>query len=213
LWLGGARGIQSPMLKLYDFLPSGNGYKVRLLLTQLGVPFELALLDIFGKKQTRTPEFLKKNPNGRIPCVRLEDGTHLWESNAILFYFAEGTPFLPADKLARAQVLQWLFFEQYSHEPYIAVVRAWHEFGMLEQNRHLLADKVKGGYAALDVMESHIAGREWFVGERYSIADIGLYAYTHVAEEGKFDLSGYPGVRAWLERVRKQPRHIPITKA
>jgi glutathione S-transferase len=201
------------MLTLYDFLPSGNGYKVRLLLTQLGIPYELVLLDIFGKKETRSPEFLAKNPNGRIPCVRLEDGTHLWESNAILFYFADGTPFLPAGKLERAQVLQWLFFEQYSHEPYIAVVRAWHEFGMLEQNRALLADKVKGGYAALGVMESHLAKRSFFVAERYSIADIALYAYTHVAEEGKFDLAPYPAVRAWLERVAKQPRHIPITKA
>ena len=201
------------MLTLYDFLPSGNGYKVRLLLTQLGTPFELVLLDIFGKKETRTPEFLARNPNGRIPCVRLEDGTHLWESNAILFYFADGTPFLPAGKLERAQVLQWLFFEQYSHEPYIAVVRAWHEFGMLEQNRAQLAAKVEGGYAALRVMESHLARRDWFVGSRYSIADIGLYAYTHVAHEGKFDLAAYPAVRAWLERVAKQPRHIPITKA
>jgi glutathione S-transferase len=200
------------MLTLYDFLPSGNGYKVRLLLTQLGIPFEGVLLDIFGKKETRTPEFLAKNPNGRIPCVRLEDGTHLWESNAILFYFSEGTPFLPADRLQRAQVLQWLFFEQYSHEPYVAVVRAWHEFGLLEQNRAQLADKVKNGYAALAVMESHLAKHPYFVGDRYTIADIGLYAYTHVAPEGKFDLGPYPAVRAWLERVRAQPNHIPITK-
>jgi len=201
------------MLTLYDFLPSGNGYKVRLLLTQLGVPYELVQLDIFGKKETRTPEFLTKNPNGRIPCVRLEDGTHLWESDAILFYFAEGTPFLPADKLERARVLQWMFFEQYSHEPYIAVVRAWHHFGFLEQNRAQLASKVAGGYAALAVMESHLAKRDWFVGERYGIADIALYAYTHVADEGKFDLAPYPALRAWLERVRSQPRHVPITQA
>ena len=200
------------MLTLYDFLPSGNGYKVRLLLTQLGIPYELVQLDVF-KKETRTPEFLARNPNGRIPCVRLEDGTHLWESNAILSYFAEGTPFLPPGKLERAQVLQWMFFEQYSHEPYIAVVRAWYHFGLLEENRAQLADKVKGGYAALGVMESHLAKRTWFVGERYSIADIALYAYTHVAEEGKFDLGPYPAVRAWLERVHKQPKHIPITKA
>jgi glutathione S-transferase len=200
------------MLTLYDFLPSGNGYKVRLLLTQLGIPYELVLLDVF-KAETRTPEFLAKNPNGRIPCVRLEDGTHLWESNAILSYFAEGTPFLPSDRLQRAQALQWMFFEQYSHEPYIAVVRAWHHFGLLEQNRAQLADRVKNGYAALGVMESHLAKRNWFVGERYSIADIALYAYTHVAPEGKFDLAPYPAVRAWLERVRSQPKHIPITKA
>ena len=200
------------MLTLYDFLPSGNGYKVRLLLTQLGLPFELVQLDV-GKKETRTPEFLAKNPNGRIPCVRLEDGTHLWESNAILFYFAEGTAFLPSERLQRAQALQWMFFEQYSHEPYVAVVRAWHHFGLLEQNRAQLAERVKNGYAALGVMESHLAKRAFFVGERYSIADIALYAYTHVAPEGKFDLAPYPAVRAWLERVRSQPKHIPITKA
>ena len=199
------------MLKLYDFLPSGNGYKVRLLLTQLGIPYELVQLDI-TKRETRTPEFLAKNPNGRIPCLRLEDGTYLWESNAIQFYFAEGTPFLPADKLERAQVLQWLFFEQYSHEPYIAVVRFWHHFGLVEQNRAQLAERVERGYAALGVMESHLAKRSFFVSERYTIADIALYAYTHVADEGKFDLAPYPAVRAWLERVRSQPRHIPITK-
>ncbi|HTO68870.1 MAG TPA: glutathione S-transferase family protein [Myxococcota bacterium] len=203
------------MLTLYDFLPSGNGYKVRLLLSQLRRPFELVQLDIFGKRETRTPEFLARNPNGRIPCLRLEDGTYLWESNAICFYLAEGTPFLPADRLERAQVLQWLFFEQYSHEPYIAVVRSWHEFGLLDQghNRLLLSAKLAGGYAALGVMESHLAKRAFFVAERYTIADIGLYAYTHVAEEGKFDLGPYPAVRAWLERVRAQPLHVPITKA
>jgi glutathione S-transferase len=200
------------MLTLYDFLPSGNGYKVRLLLTQLGIPYQLVQLDV-AKRETRTPEFLGKNPNGRIPCLRLEDGTHLWESNAIQFYLADGTPFLPTGRLERAQVLQWLFFEQYSHEPYIAVVRSWHHFGTLEQNRAQLADRVERGYAALGVMESHLAKRTWFVAERYTIADIALYAYTHVAEEGKFDLGPYPAVRAWLERVRRQPRYIPITQA
>jgi glutathione S-transferase len=200
------------MLTLYDYLVSGNGYKVRLLLHQLGIPFELVQLDIL-KGETRTPEFLERNPNGRIPCLRLEDGTHLWESNAIQWYLAEGTPFLPDDRLERAQVLQWMFFEQYSHEPYIAVVRAWHHFGWIEKNRAQLEAKVAGGYAALGVMEAHLAARRFFVGERYSIADIALYAYTHVAPEGKFDLAPYPAVRAWLERVRAQPRHIPITQA
>ena len=200
------------MPTLYDYLPSGNGYKVRLLLAQLGIPFELVQMDL-EKSATRTPEFLARNPNGRIPCLRLDDGTHLWESNAIQWYLAEGTPFLPADRLGRAQVLQWMFFEQYSHEPYVAVVRAWHHFGLLEQNRAQLADKVKGGYAALAVMEGRLRDRSWFVGERYSIADIALYAYTHVAEEGEFDLAPYPAVRAWLERVRAQPKHVPITQA
>jgi glutathione S-transferase len=200
------------MPTLYDYLPSGNGYKVRLLLAQLGIPFELVQMDL-EKSATRTPEFLAKNPNGRIPCLRLDDGTHLWESNAIQWYLAEGTPFLPSDRLERAQVLQWMFFEQYSHEPYIAVVRAWHHFGLLEQNRAQLADKVKGGYAALGVMEGRLRDRSWFVGERYSIADIALYAYTHVADEGEFDLAPYPAVRAWLDRVRAQPKHVPITQA
>jgi glutathione S-transferase len=200
------------MLTLYDYLPSGNGYKVRLLLTQLGKPYELVQVDIV-LKQTRTPEFLAKNPNGRIPCLRLEDGTYLWESNAIQFYLAEGTPFLPSGRLERAQVLQWMFFEQYSHEPYIAVVRSWHHFGTIEANRAQLADRVERGYAALGVMESHLAKRSYFVGDRYSIADIALYAYTHVAPEGKFDLAPYPAVRQWLERVRSQPNYIPITKA
>jgi glutathione S-transferase len=198
------------MIKLYDFLPSGNGYKVRLLLTQLGIAYELIEVDV-GRRETRTPEFLKKNPNGRIPCVQLEDGTYLWESNAIQFYFADGSPLLPDDRLARAQVLQWLFFEQYSHEPYIAVVRAWHHFGVVEQNRAQLADRIERGYAALGVMESHLTDRRFFVAERYTIADIALYAYTHVAPEGNFDLAPYPAVRAWLERVCEQDRHIPIT--
>jgi glutathione S-transferase len=200
------------MYKLYDYLPSGNGYKVRLLLTQLGIPYQLIQLDI-EKRETRTPEFLRKNPNGRIPCLELEDGTYLWESNAIQFYLAEGTPFLPADRLERAQVLQWMFFEQYSHEPYIAVVRFWYHSGTVEQNRAQLAERVDRGYQALGVMERHLAGRRWFVGDRYTIADIALYAYTHVAPEGKFDLGPYPSVRAWLERVHAQPRHIPITQA
>jgi glutathione S-transferase len=200
------------MPTLYDYLPSGNGYKVRLLLAQLGIRYELVQLDL-EKRETRTPEFLARNPNGRIPCLRLDDDTYLWESNAIQWYLAEGTRFLPEGRKERAQVLQWMFFEQYSHEPYIAVVRAWHHFGVLEQNRAQLEAKVAGGYAALGVMESHLAKREWFAGERYSIADIALYAYTHVADEGKFDLAPYPAVRAWLERVRAQPGHVPITHA
>ncbi len=199
------------MLRLYDYLESGNAYKVRLLLTQLGLPFERIEMDIL-KGATRTLEFLAKNPNGRIPCLELEDGTYLWESNAIQFYLAEGTPFLPEGRLQRAQVLQWMFFEQYSHEPYIAVVRFWHHAGWVEKNRAQLPEKVERGYAALGVMESHLAGRAFFVGDRYSIADIALYAYTHVAHEGGFELARFPAVERWLERVRAQPRHIPITQ-
>ena len=200
------------MIRLYDYLPSGNGYKVRLLLTQLGIPFERIELDIL-KGTTRTPEFLQKNLNGRIPVVELEDGGFLAESNAILFYFADGTPFLPADRWQRAQALQWMFFEQYSHEPNIATSRFWlQHLELTPERKAALAQKRPLGYAALDVMEKHLTGRSFFVGEQYSIADIALYAYTHVASEGGFDLAKYPNIRAWLERVRSQPKHIPITQ-
>ena len=200
------------MIRLYDYLPSGNGYKVRLLLTQLGIPFERIELDIL-KGTTRTPEFLQKNLNGRIPVVELEDGGFLAESNAILFYFADGTSFLPADRRQRAQALQWMFFEQYSHEPNIATSRFWlQHLELTPERKAALAQKRPLGYAALDVMEKHLTGRSFFVGEQYSIADIALYAYTHVAGEGGFDLAKYPNIRAWLERVQSQPKHIPITQ-
>lgn len=200
------------MYRLYDYLPSGNGYKVRLLLTQLGVPFELIELDI-GQGQTRTPPFLAKNPNGRIPTLEIEPGVFLPESNAILYYLADGTAFLPADRLERARVLQWMCFEQYSHEPNIATSRFWiQHLGITEERRAALEQKRQLGYAALGVMEQHLAPRAFFVGEHYSIADIALYAYTHVADEGGFDLASYPAIHAWLERVRSQPRHIPITQ-
>jgi glutathione S-transferase len=198
------------MLRLYDFLDSGNGYKVRLLLTQLGVPFERIELDI-TQGATRSESFLRKNPNGRIPTLKLEDGTHLAESNAIQWYLAEGTQFLPDDRVERARVLQWMFFEQYSHEPYIAVLRAWIHVG-LEARPDEIEDRRKRGYQALDVMERHLSSADYFAANRYTIADIALYAYTHVAHEGGFELSAYPGVRAWLDCVRQQPGHIPITQ-
>lgn len=200
------------MLMLYDFSGSGNGYKVRLLLAQLGLPYELVECDIL-KGETRTPDFLARNPNGRVPTLRLEDGTHLAESGAILWYLAEGTPFAPRDRLARAQTLQWMFFEQYSHEPYIAVVRFWRHFlGKLSPLQQLdLPERLKKGYAALDVMEQHLAARPFFVDGRYGLADIALYGYTHVAHEGDFDLSRYPHVQAWLARVESQPGHVSMT--
>ncbi|HYC00175.1 MAG TPA: glutathione S-transferase family protein [Candidatus Limnocylindrales bacterium] len=199
------------MLRLYDFLDSGNGYKVRLLLTQLAIPYELVEVDILSG-QTRTPEFLEKNANGRIPLLELEDGRRLAESNAILCYLAEGTPMLPQDRWQRAQVLQWMFFEQYSHEPNIATSRFLLRHTAPEDlRRALLPAKKIAGEAALGVMERHLAGHAWLVGERYGVADIALYAYTHVAGEGGFDLAPYPAVRAWLDRVRGQPGHKPIT--
>jgi len=198
------------VIRLYDYLPSGNGYKLRLLLSQLCMPFDLVEMDI-TKGETRTPDFLRKNPNGRIPLVELENGEYLAESGAGLFYFADGTRFLPDDRWQRAQVLQWMFFEQYSHEPYIAVARAWlHLFGMDDERQRQLPQKQKLGYDALAVMESHLAVRLFFVAERYTIADIALYAYTHVTREGGFDLERFPAVRTWLERIRQQPNHVTI---
>ena len=199
------------MLKLYDFLESGNGYKVRLLLHQLDVPYQRIELDI-TRGETRTPEFLARNRNGRIPTLELEDGTALAESNAIQFYLAEGTPFLPTGRIERAQVLQWMFFEQYSHEPYIAVVRFWCHTGEAEKRPDEVAARRQRGYDALAVMEDHLHHRDFFAAGRYTIADIALYAYTHVAHEGGFDLAPFTAVNAWLARVRSQPRHIPITQ-
>jgi glutathione S-transferase len=198
------------MLRLYDYWESGNCYKVRLLLSQLEKPFERVHLDIL-KGETRTPEFLAKNPNHRVPVVEWPDGRRLAESGAILWHLAEGTPFLPNDHWERAQVLQWMFFEQYSHEPYIAVVRFWHFAGVAEQNRQALTEKMERGYHALKVMEEHLSTRPFFVGEQYTIADIALYAYTHVAHEGGFDLGRFASVGAWLERVRAQHSHVSIT--
>jgi len=198
------------MFRLYDYLPSGNGYKVRLLLAQLGVPFELVELDIVAG-ETRTPAFLSKNPNGRIPTLEIEPGVFLPESNAILYFLADGTPFFPRQRLERARVLQWMCFEQYSHEPNIATVRFWLHTGLTDERRAVLEQKRTLGYAALGVMEQHLARHAFFVGEQYSIADIALYAYTHVADEGGFDLAAYPAIRAWLERVREQPGHVMIT--
>lgn len=200
------------MFRLYDYLESGNGYKVRLLLTQLGIPFERVELDIL-KSETRTAEFLTKNLNGRIPVLEIQSGQFLAESNAIMWYLAEGTALLPTDRWERALVLQWLFFEQYSHEPNIATSRFWIAHNLLtDERRAQLPQKQTLGYAALDVMEKHLTDRTFFVGEHYSIADIALYAYTHVAHEGGFDLARYPQVRAWLDRVRRQPHHILITQ-
>jgi glutathione S-transferase len=196
---------------LYDYRPSGNGYKCRLLLRQLGLPYHLVELDILAGA-TRTASFLALNPNGRVPVLELGGGTVLAESNAILFYLAEGTAFLPDERLARAQVLQWLFFEQYSHEPFIAVARfVRHYLAPDHPRRAELPRLMAGGAAALAVMERRLAGHPFLVQDRYTIADIGLYAYTHVAEEGGFDLAPYPAVAAWLDRVRAQPGHVAIT--
>jgi glutathione S-transferase len=197
-------------LRLYDFLPSGNGYKIRLLLTQLGVPFERVEVNII-QGETRTPEFLSKNPNGKIPLLELAPGKYLAESNAILVYLSEGTEFLPYDPYSRAQVLQWLFFEQYSHEPFIATSRYWQTIlGKPEEYCSAITQKREPGYAALKVMEEHLKSHPFFVNNRYTIADIGLFAYTHVADEGGFELNQFPAIQAWIERVKAQPGYISI---
>jgi len=199
------------MPTLYDYLDSGNGYKVRLVLALLQQPCRRVDVDI-DTGATRTPEFLAKNPNGRIPTLELDDGMCLAESNAIMWYLAEGTALVPTDRLGRAQVLQWMFFEQYSHEPYVATPRYIMRHLPPESPRYAeLPDRRARGRAALAVMDQHLSSRFYFVNERFSIADIALYAYTHVAPEAGIDLAPYPSVLAWIGRVAAQPRHIPIT--
>ena len=195
---------------LYNSAVSGNCYKVRLLLAHLGLEYET--VDVSVVDRSNRAELLGDlNPALRVPTLVLDDGRPLAESNAILWYFADGTPYLSDDPYERAQTLQWMFFEQYSHEPYLAVVRFWLTYsGTPERFADQIPAKTKGGYAALAAMERHLKGRTFLVGERYSIADIALYAYTHVAHEGEFDLEPYPVIRAWLERVSLQPGHVTI---
>ncbi|NJK55878.1 MAG: glutathione S-transferase family protein [Pleurocapsa sp. SU_5_0] len=199
------------MYKLYDFLPSGNGYKVRLLLTQLQIPFELIKLNILAG-ETRTPEFLAKNSNGKIPLLEIDSNIFISESNAILYYLSQDTAYFAQDKYEQAQVMQWLFFEQYSHEPNIATPRFWiTELKQADKYQKEIEQKRKLGYAALNVMEQHLKTHNFFVGEKYTIADIGLYAYTHVAEEGGFALTKFTAILDWLKRIKSQPKHILIT--
>ncbi|QTT87643.1 glutathione S-transferase family protein [Pseudomonas chlororaphis] len=196
------------MYKVYGDYRSGNCYKVKLMLNLLGQPYEWQAVDILNG-DTQTEAFLAKNPNGKIPVLELEDGTCLWESNAILNFLADGSEFLPSEPRLRTQVLQWQFFEQYSHEPYIAVARFIQLYlGMPQERLHEYEKLQKHGYKALDVMEHQLARTPYLVGEQYSIADIALYAYTHVAHEGGFDLARYPGIQAWMHRVESHPRHV-----
>lgn len=197
------------MFKLYEYSPSGNCYKIRLLLTQIGITFQRIEIDII-KRESRTTDFLLKNPNGRIPVLEIESGKFLFESNAIMFYLSEETEFFPSDKFERAQVMQWLFFEQYSHEPFIATSRFWYMTGKADEYKEALQQKQAAGYAALGVMEQHLQNHAFFVGDRYTIADIGLFAYTHVAGEGGFDLTKFPAIETWIDRVKNQTRYISI---
>jgi glutathione S-transferase len=198
------------MLRLYDNEESRNGYKVVLLLNHLGRPFERVELDIF-KGASRTPAYLVKNPAGKIPALELEDGTVLAESGAILWYLAEGTDYLPEDRIGRAQVLRWICFEQNAHEPTIAEARFILNHPELSQGRegNILAEKQKRGNAALAFMDQHLGTQDFFAAGRYTIADMALYGYTSVAGDGGFDLSQYPAVGAWLTRVAAQPGYVP----
>jgi glutathione S-transferase len=198
-------------LRLYaSTIPSGNVYKIELLLAQLGLEIETVKLDILAAPpETRRPEYLRKNPNGRVPLLELDDGRCVAESNAILHFLAEGTPFLPTDPFLRAKVLEWCFFEQYSHEPYVAVLKFWTYWGGLShcEPRDVERWRIRG-QAALDVMALHLVARPYFVGDRYGIADIALFAYTQSAEAIGYRLA--PSVAAWLERVRRQPDFVAI---
>ncbi len=197
------------MPRLYDSTPSGNCYKVRLLLAQLGIRYERVPIDVTGGGP-RPAELLRDNPLGKVPKLELDDGRALVESGAILWDVADGTPFLPGDKPQRTEVLRWLLFEQNAHEPNIAVARFLTQYRDPAGFREVLAFLERRGRLALDAMERHLERVPYFVGARYTIADIALYAYTHVAGEGGFDLAPYPRIRAWLGRVREQPGHVAM---
>lgn len=195
---------------LYSSPVSGNCYKVRLLLAHLGLAYETVDLSV-ADRSNRTEVLGGLNPALRVPTLVLDDGRVLAESNAILWFLGDGTQYVPEERFERAQVLQWQFFEQYDHEPALAVVRFWVAYsGRPDDFADRLDERRAAGYRALDAMEGHLDGRDFLVGERYSIADISLYAYTHVAPEGGFDLSGYPAIGAWLGRVAAQPGHVAI---
>lgn len=198
------------MLKVYGDYRSGNCYKVKLMLHLLGREYQWLPIDIL-KGETQTAEFLAKNPNGKIPVLELEDGTFLWESNAILNFLADGSEFIPAEPRLRTQMLQWQFFEQYSHEPYVAVARFIQLYqGLPEARRAEYENCHKGGYKAFKVMEQQLQRTPYLVGEQFTLADIALYAYTHVAHEGGFDLAAYPAINAWLARVASHPRYVSM---
>jgi glutathione S-transferase len=203
-------------LRLYGMTGSGNCYKPALAMRQLGMPFEWVEVDILSGA-SRTPQFLARNPNGKVPLLEVTDGGEtraLAESNAMLCYLAEGTHLLPDERWARAQALQWLFFEQYSHEPYIATVRFWvHYLHKQEEWKDKIGEAMKKGYAALGVMEQRLARTPYLAGAAYTIADIALYAYTHVAHEGGYSLESYPAIRAWLGRVERHPGFTPMHEA
>ena len=203
------RGSGDRMYTLYSMRRSGNCYKVRLALAQLGIPHRLIEIDIL-KGETRTPEFLAMNPSGHVPLLEIAPDRHVAESNAILWDVAGGTPLVPDDRVDRAEMLQWMFFEQHSLEPNLGAAYFWLTLvkGGRELQQHALEDWMEEGERALGVMERHLANHRYFAADRYTIADIALYAYTHVAHMCDFDLARFPAVRAWLKRVAAEPRHV-----
>jgi glutathione S-transferase len=196
---------------LYSMQRSGNSYKARLTLAQLGIPYRLVEIDIL-QGESRTPEFLAMNPSGQVPLLEIPPGRFISESNAILWYVAGGTALAPEDRIDRAEALQWMFFEQHSLEPNIGAAYFWLALvkGGRELQQHALEDWTEEGYRALRVMENHLKQHRYFAADRYTIADIALYAYTHLAHECDFDLSGFPYIRAWLDRVTAEPGHVAM---
>jgi glutathione S-transferase len=199
------------MYTLYSMQRSGNSYKVRLALSQLGIPFRLVEVDIL-KGESRTPEFLAKNPNGQVPLLEVAPGRYLAESNAILWHLVSGSRLRPTDRIDRARALQWMFFEQHSIEPNIGAAYFWLTLvkGGRDLQQHALEDWMEEGHRALGVMENHLKQHRYFAAGRYSVADIALYAYTHLADQCDFDLSAFPAIRAWLDRVSAEPRHVAM---
>ena len=199
------------MFTLYSMQRSGNCYKVRLALAQLGIPYQPIEIDIL-KGESRTPDFLAKNPNGRVPLMEVAPGRFLPESNAILWYIAGGTPLAPEDRIDRAEAMQWMFFEQHSLEPNIGAAWFWLTLvrGGRELQQHALEDWLENGYRALGVMEQHLKTHRFFAADRYTIADIALYGYTHVAHECDYNLASFPAIRGWLKRVAAEPGHVDM---
>lgn len=198
--------------KVYGDSRSGNCYKIQMLCAELGVEYDWQEVDVMAG-ETRMPQFLVMNPNGKIPTLELPDGRFLSESNAILYFLADGSEFFAGDTYARAQILQWMNFEQYSHEPYIATSRFIIKYlGNPPERKQSLEEKRSAGYKALDVMEQQLERHPFITGDDYNIADIALYAYTHVADEGGFGLAGYPAIRAWLERIEQRPKYVAMTE-
>jgi len=199
-------------LKLFGDSRSGNCYKIQLLCAEMGVQYDWQEVDILDG-ESRTPQFLAMNANGKIPLLALPDGRYLSESNAILFYLADGSEYFAGDAYARAQILQWMFFEQYSHEPYIAASRFIVKYlGNPSDKRASIEEKKAGGIKSLEVMEQQLSKHAFIAGGHFNIADIALFAYTHVADEGGFGLEEFPAIRAWIERITGRPSYVPMAK-